>query len=107
MQSAPDLPRESKKDHRSDRPTQRARSLPGQMRGRSFRLTTEFVRTLGLSPGEREHTFFDDKLKGFGLRLRDTGARTFVFQYKIGSKNRRIVLGSASAITVGQAREAA
>jgi integrase len=30
-----------------------------------------------------------------------------VFQYKVGSKNRRIVLGSTSAITVGQAREVA
>jgi integrase len=107
MKSAQDLPRAGKKDHRSNRQTPPAHSLPGQMRGRSFRLTLEFVRTVTLPPGKTDYTFFDDKLKGFGLRLRDTGARTFVFQYNIGKITRRMVLGATTAISVSQAREAA
>jgi len=44
---------------------------------------------------------------GFGLRLRAGGSRNFVFQYKLGTKQRRIALGAASAIGVDRAREAA
>jgi integrase len=88
-----------------------AHSLPseGGTEGKrpSVNLTVDLVRTVGLPKGKREYTFFDEKLKGFGLRLREGGSKTFVFQYKIGAKHRRIVLGSTSAISVGQARGAA
>jgi integrase len=81
-----------------------AHSLPS---GRSVRLSVDSARSLKLPAGKREYTFFDEKLKGFGLRLREGGSRTFVFQYKIGAKHRRLVVGSATAISVEKARKAA
>jgi integrase len=50
---------------------------------------------------------FDDTLPGLGLRLRATGGRSFVFQFKIGTQQRRMTLGNASAIKLEQARATA
>jgi integrase len=44
---------------------------------------------------------------GFGLRVRDTGARSWIYQYKLGGKTRRLVIGHAAAIKVARAREIA
>jgi len=41
---------------------------------------------------------FDDDIPGFGLRVRSSGARTYVFQYALGRKHRRLTLGRASAL---------
>ena len=42
-----------------------------------------------------------------GLRIRASGARAWVFQYKIGRQNRRVALGDASVISLAKARKAA
>ena len=60
-----------------------------------------------LPAGKSEALFFDDKLLGFGIRLRKGGKRTWIVQYRIGAKQRRKTLGSADTITEGQARDAA
>jgi integrase len=73
----------------------------------AMRLTTATIRSLSLPAGKGEAIYFDDDLPGFGLRIREGGSRTFVFQYKIGSKQRRMALGSVKAIDVGKARETA
>ena len=44
---------------------------------------------------------------GFGIRVRASGARTWIYQYKIGGKTRRLVLGHATAIKPARAREIA
>jgi integrase len=69
-----------------------------------MKLTKATVGTLTLPAGKREYTFFDDEVRGFGVRLREGGSRTFVFQYKIGTKHRRMVLGSASPSGIKDAR---
>ena len=46
-------------------------------------------------------------MPGFGLRIRSSGSRTWIFQYKVGSKHRRLVLGKASALTPEKARDIA
>lgn len=47
-------------------------------------------------------------VKGFGLRVRKSGRKTFVFQYDdAGGKTRRVTIGHFGALTVEQAREAA
>lgn len=84
-----------------------AQALPKEGKRPSVRLTVETARTLQLPPGKTDYTFFDERLKGFGLRLRESGGRVFVFQYNIGKITRRILLGSTGAISVAQAREAA
>jgi hypothetical protein len=72
-----------------------------------MKLTATTVRTLTLPEGKRDVIFFCDDLPGFGLRLREQGSRTFVYQYAIGEKQRRMALGAATALTVGEARETA
>jgi integrase len=84
-----------------------AYALPGKGKRPNVRLSVGTVQTLTLPPGKTDYTFFDDKLKGFGLRVRDSGSRVFIFQYNIGKITRRILLGSTTAISVAQARAVA
>jgi len=72
-----------------------------------MKLTTTTVRSAELPAGKSEAIFFDDDVPGFGLRLRAQGSRTFVFQYKIGTRQRRMALGTATAVTIGDARKTA
>ena len=51
------------------------------------------IRNLVLPADVSEKTFFDDTLAGFGVRVRASGAKSFVVQYKIHGKNRRMPLG--------------
>ena len=44
-------------------------------------------------PGRRDVLVFDDGLPGFGLRVTAAGTKTFLYQYRVGPKVRRLVLG--------------
>jgi integrase len=55
--------------------------------------------------GKTERIVFDEDIRGFGLRLREGGSRTWIYQYRIGSKQRRMVLGSAKSVPLSLARE--
>src|SRR6516162_4534833 len=46
-------------------------------------------------------------IPGFGIRIRASGARTWIYQYKIGGRTRRLVLGQVSAIKLAKARDIA
>src|SRR5262249_10589589 len=70
-----------------------------------MKLTVGRVRSLALPAGKSEIIYFDDEVPGFGLRIREGGSRTFVFQYKLGKKQRRLALGGA--IDVVKTRETA
>ncbi|MHC2536016.1 tyrosine-type recombinase/integrase [Bradyrhizobium diazoefficiens] len=59
-------------------------------------LTAKSISTAKLGPGEKDKIFFDDALPGFGLRVRAGGSRSWVFQYQIGTKSRRMSLGPAT-----------
>lgn len=72
-----------------------------------MKLTTATVRTQALPAGKRETIFFDDDIPGFGLRVREGGSRNFVFQYKLGAKQRRMALGKATPERVADVRNAA
>jgi integrase len=72
-----------------------------------MRLTAASVGALKLDTDVTDKIFFDTEVPGFGLRVRASGARTWIFQYKIGGRTRRLVLGNASAVKVAQAREIA
>jgi integrase len=71
------------------------------------RLTDKALAVLTLPKGKREAIFFDDDLAGFGVRLREGGAARWIYQYKIGAQNRRITLGSTTALTATRARASA
>jgi integrase len=71
------------------------------------RLTTATARTLVLPPGRTDHVFFDRDVAGFGLRVRASGARTWMVQYAIAGRTRRMMLGSIAVLDAGKARDTA
>src|SRR6185437_15342058 len=72
-----------------------------------MKLTAAEVRKLSLRGDSAEAIVFDDDVPGFGIRLRAGGSRMFVFQYKLGAKQRRLTLGPVTALDLGKARDAA
>jgi integrase len=72
-----------------------------------MKLTDRNIATIVLPKGQSDLITFDTAIPGFGYRLRAGGTRTFIFQYKIGAKARRIKLGSAAVLTAAQARQSA
>jgi integrase len=72
-----------------------------------MKLTDKAISALSIPAGKAELIAFDDDLPGFGVRLRSSGSRVWVFQYKLGPRHRRITLGSAKALTAARARTVA
>jgi integrase len=83
-----------------------------------MRLTEKVVFTVGLEAGQDDRIWFDDEITGFGLRVRrikkwnghysnKPPARTWLFQYRISGKTRRLVIGQAPAVRAGRARQIA
>jgi hypothetical protein len=65
--------------------------------GHAMKLTNAAtVQSLALPEGKNDKIFFDDELPGFGVRVRRTGGRTWMVQYAIAGRSRRIVLGPAA-----------
>ena len=58
-----------------------------------MKLTQKTVEGLALPEGKAEAIFFDEEIPGYGCRLRAGGSRRAIFQYKLGNKQRRMVLG--------------
>ena len=58
-----------------------------------------------LPRGKSDFIFFDEDIAGLGLRVREKGSRTFVFQYWQGGRARRITLGTFPKLSANAARE--
>jgi integrase len=72
-----------------------------------MKLTATTLSAAQLAAGKREQILFDDVIPGFGLRIREGGSRTFVFQYTLGTKQRRMSLGVATESNVNHVRKIA
>lgn len=72
-----------------------------------MRLTKASVAKLFLPEGKNELLVFDEALAGFGVRLRYGGKRTWIAQYRLGTKQRRLSLGSTETIDADEARKRA
>ena len=72
-----------------------------------MKLTNASVPQLSLPAGTRDKIFFDDDLPGFGLRLRDGGKRTWIAQYRVGAKQRRLTVGTVETTGPEEARKRA
>jgi integrase len=72
-----------------------------------MKLTVHSIEGLKLSPGETDRIWFDDAIPGFGLRVRNSGSRSWIFQYKVANRTRRLVIGQAAAVRATRAREIA
>src|SRR5580658_1632234 len=75
--------------------------------GYPVRLTKANVAKLALPVGKSELLVFDEALAGFGIRLRYGGKRTWIAQYRVGSKQRRLSLGSTETLDAEEARRRA
>src|SRR5262245_53406970 len=76
-----------------------------------MKLDNETVAGLRLPTNKTDVIFFDEKLTGFGFRLRhrDGGKlrRSWIVQYFKGGRTRRIKLGTPETLTAAEARAAA
>jgi hypothetical protein len=70
-------------------------------------LTDSAILPLQIADGKGEEIYWDDVVPGLGVRIRITGGRTFVYQYKVGGATRRLAIGRVGAIKVSRAREIA
>jgi integrase len=73
----------------------------------AMKFTARSTEGLKLPPGKTDLVVFDDTLAGFGLRLRAGGSRSWVFQYQVGDRQRRMAIGKAPALPLDKAREIA
>lgn len=72
-----------------------------------MKLTKATVAAYQLPDGKSEALVFDDALPGFGIRVRAGGKRTWIAQYRIGTKQRRLSLGSVDRLDADEARKRA
>jgi integrase len=70
-----------------------------------MKLSQATFKTPSLPAGVKDKIFFDDDLPGFGLRIREGGKRTWVVQYRVGAKQRRMTLGTMKTLDGGEARK--
>jgi integrase len=73
-------------------------------KGAYVKLTQQTIGRLALRSGQSDAIFFDNDMPGFGLRLRAGGKRTWIIQYRVGAKQRRLTLGSVERLSADKAR---
>jgi integrase len=72
-----------------------------------MKLDAATISGLTLKPGETDRIFFDEAIKGFGLRLRANN-RIWVFQYRDqDARTRRVKIGDADVMDARKARNKA
>jgi integrase len=72
-----------------------------------MKLTQASIERLALPTGKSEAIIFDDDVPGFGLRLRAGGSRTFIVQYALGGRQRRMTIGTPKILDAAKARQTA
>lgn len=75
-----------------------------------MKLDADAIKNLELLPGKTDAIFFDDDLKGFGIRLRSDGGglhRTWIAQYRANGRTRRSKIGDVEKLNAAEARKAA
>jgi Arm DNA-binding domain len=68
---------------------------------------TEMVVRNSKPPERGQYVIFDDLVKGFGFRLSQGGARSWVVVISRNTKKKKITIGRYPEVTLAQAREAA
>jgi integrase len=70
-----------------------------------MKFTAKDVASLKLPEGKSDAIYWDDDIAGFGLRIRAGGSRVWIYRYRIGRRQRGLVLGSATAVPLALARK--
>src|SRR5262249_26340107 len=84
-------------------------AVPAQCLKRGFKMKftdkTVTASNPKLPEGKTDKIFFDELDDGFGLRVRDTGSKIWVYQYSRNNKTRRMTIGVWPTMSPSQARE--
>lgn len=72
-----------------------------------MKLTKQTIDDLTILPGKAERFVWDETMPRFGRRIRAGGKRTWVVQYRLGKKQRRITIGTVERLDPDQARKRA
>jgi integrase len=72
-----------------------------------MKLIATTIRDLIAAPAAFDKVYFDERLPGFGLRVRKSGAHSWMIKYAFGGRVRRLVLGPLSALDPGKAFDTA
>jgi hypothetical protein len=70
-----------------------------------MKLTERNTAGLKLETGKSDWIWWDDDITGFGIRVRAGGSRNWIYRYRIGSKQRSLILGSAKSVPLSLARQ--
>ena len=68
-----------------------------------MKLTAVEIRAVKLPTGVVDKVYFDERLPGFGLRVRASGVHSWMIQYMVGKRTRRVVLGLLSGLDSSRA----
>ena len=72
-----------------------------------MKLNDTNVAALSCPAGKKDVIVSDAAVPGFRVRVQATGARTFLFAYKLGAASRRVSLGAFGDVTTAAARKEA
>src|SRR5262249_46238532 len=70
-----------------------------------MKITEQSVKALQKT--STDSIYWDDDLPGFGVRVKPSGQKSFVIQYRAGNISRRLTLGGCSLFKVEAARKRA
>jgi integrase len=70
-----------------------------------MRLTEKSVARI--APGDRDVFEWDDAMPGFGVRVKPSGSKSYIIQYRRGAVSKRMTIGSCALFRLEQARERA
>jgi integrase len=68
------------------------------------KFTEANVKSFKTPAGKSDHIEFDDSMPGFGLRVRGSGQKYYIAQYRVGKKSGRATLGNASKVMLADAK---
>lgn len=71
-----------------------------------MRITARTAKSAAI-PSNGQAIYFDDDVKGFGLRVTSSGSRSWIVEVRRGSRSRRITIGRLAEISAADAREQA
>lgn len=71
------------------------------------KLTERAIERLDCPPGSRDRLVFDSEQRGLAVRVVAAGSKSYLAQYVVAGRKRRVPLGSVDAISLAAARTAA
>lgn len=69
-----------------------------------MKFTEANVKAFNAPAGKADHIEFDDAMPGFGLRVRESGNKYYIAQYRVGSKSGRTTLGNVAKVSLADAK---